>query len=139
MHIEPIIPDFNFVRIRRTGGILGVDQSIHVDRGLSATVEDRFAGTRSFDLDAASSHELMVALSTLVARNPEPSRRTGCDLFHYDIELSYAGRVYTFSSVDLGADEALHGVTLAAGRLIDNEPLPFRTMQLHVGASVAGA
>lgn len=135
MYIEPIFPGFNYVRIRRTGGILGVDQSLHIDETLAATVADRFAGDRKFALDATSSQELMAALSTLVNKNPAPSSRTGCDLFHYDIELSYAGQIYTFSSVDLGADEALHGVTLAAGKIMDNNPFPFQPMQLHVGAA----
>lgn len=135
MHIEPTFPDFNYVRIRRTGGILGVDQSLHLDRDLQASVEDRHRGDRTFTLDAWTSQELMAALSRLVERNPPPSTRTGCDLFHYDIELSFGGSTYRFNSVDLGADEALHGVSLAANRLIDRNPAPFHPMQLHVAAN----
>jgi hypothetical protein len=134
MYIEPILPDFQYVKIRRTGGILGVDQSLHVDGSLAATVSDRMSGTRRFALDAMGSAQLMHALSQLVARDPQPSTRRGCDLFHYDIELSYGGTIYRFNSVDLGADEALHGVTLAANQLIDHQPKPFQTMQLHVEA-----
>ncbi len=133
MYVEPVFHDLDYVRIRRTGGILGVDQSLHVDASLTASVQDRHRGDRSFQLDAFTSQELMQALATLVARNPAPSSRTGCDLFHYDIELSFGGTVHHFSSVDLGADEALHGVTLAANRLIDRNPNPLHIMRLNVG------
>lgn len=134
MHIEPVIPDFEYVKIRRTGGILGVDESLQIGPDLAAKVTDRHRGDRSFELDAYSAQELMSALSTLAASNAKSSTRTGCDLFHYDIELKYGGTTYRFNSVDLGADEALHGVTLAANRLIDQNPKQFHIMDLHVGA-----
>jgi hypothetical protein len=119
MHIEPVIPDFEYVRIRRTGGILGVDESLHIGSDLAAKF---------------TAQELMSALSTLAASNAKSSTRTGCDLFHYDIELKYGGTTYRFNSVDLGADEALHGVTIAANQLIDRDPQQFHIMDLHVGA-----
>ncbi|MCB0880047.1 MAG: hypothetical protein KDC46_13835 [Thermoleophilia bacterium] len=134
MYIAPVFPEFKYVKIRRTGGILGVDQSLHVGSDLDAKVTDRHRGDRTFELDAFTSQELMKALAELVERNPDPSTRQGCDLFHYDIELAYDGKVYHFDSVDLGADEALHGVMLAANQLIDKDPNPVHIMQLHVDA-----
>jgi hypothetical protein len=131
MYIEPPLTGFDYVTIRRTGGILGVNQLLHVDGELRARVEDRHAGTRAFELDAFTSQELLHALATLAERQPAPSPRTGCDLFHYDIELAVDGRVYRFNTVDIGADEALHGVMLAANRLIEHDPLPFHVMSLH--------
>ena len=131
MNVAPVIPEFEYVTIRRTGGLLGVDESLHVGRDLSAAVTDRHRGDRSFSLDAITSQELMHSLASLVDRNPDPSSRRGCDLFHYDIELSYGGRVFHFNSVDLGADEALHGVMLAANRLIDADPAPSSVMRLR--------
>ena len=132
MHIEPLIPDFDHVTIRRTGGIMGVDETLHLDSNLAAVVKDRHRGDRTFELDAYSSHELMVALSRLLEVNPGPSSRTGADLFHYDIELSVGGQVKRFRSVDLGADEALHGVMLAARNIGHTDQNPFHTMALHV-------
>lgn len=132
MHIEPVIPDFDYVTIRRTGGFVGVDERLHVDGSLAASVTDRIAGNRRFDLDAFTSQELMQALAHLVAINPAPSERQGFDMFHYDVELSIGGRVHTFHSVDVGADEALHGVMLAAQRLVREDPAPFHPMELHV-------
>lgn len=132
MHIEPIIPDFDHVTIRRTGGILGVDETLHLDRRLGAVVSDRLRGDRVFELDAFASQELMQALTQLLATNPAPSTRRGADLFHYDIELSVAGQVHRFRSVDLGADEALHGVMLAARRIQQGDPAPIHTMTLNV-------
>ncbi len=120
MLIDPVLPDFEFVRIRRSGGLLGVDESLTIDRDLEAKVSDRMRGDRSFALDAHASQELMEALKTLVERNPGASTSHGADLFHYDIELTSGGTSYHFSSVDLGADEALHGVMLAANRLIES-------------------
>ena len=134
MHIEPIIPNFDHVTIRRTGGIVGMDQSLHIDRELGARVTDRIAGDRSFALDAWSAQELMVALSKLAARQPASSSAKGYDLFHYDIELAFDGTVYHIDSVDLGADEALHGVMMAANRLMDGEIEPIHIMSLHTGA-----
>ncbi len=132
MHIEPLIPDFEYVKIRRTGGIVGVDELLHVDDTLAASVTDRMAGDRRFELDAFTSQELMHALSRLVAVNPAPSDRRGFDMFHYDVELSIGGRVHTFHSVDVGADEVLHGVMLAAQRLVRGDFNPFHTMSMHM-------
>jgi len=135
MHIEPIIPsEFTAITIRRTGGIRGMDQTVRVDRRLIADVRDERAGDRTFALDAWSAQELMTAVSTLVARRPSASSRQGCDLFHYDIAVESGGTVLHFSSVELGADEALHGVMLAANRLIDGSPEPIHTMSLHAQA-----
>ncbi len=132
MHIEPIIPDFDYVKIRRTGGILGVDETLHVDRHFGASVSDRIAGDRVFELDAYTSQELMHALARLAQVNPAPSRRRGFDMFTYDVELSIGGKLQTFHSVDVGADEALHGVMLAANRLVREDPAPFHPMNLHM-------
>ena len=132
MHIEPVIPDFEYVKIRRTGGIVGVDELLHVDQTLAASVTDRLGGDRRFELDAFTSQELMHALSRLVAVNPAPSDRRGFDMFHYDVELGIGGRVHTFHSVDVGADEALHGVMLAAQRLVRADPAPLHPMTLHL-------
>lgn len=132
MHIEPVIPDFDYVKIRRTGGLVGVDELLHVDRTLAAAVTDRMAGDRRFELDAFTSQELMHALSRLVSVNPRPSSQNGFDMFHYDVELSIGGRVHTFHSVDVGADEALHGVMLAAQRIVREDFNPFHTMSLHM-------
>lgn len=137
MHIEPVIPDFDYVKIRRTGGILGVDELLHVDRTLAASVTDRIAGDRLFELDAFTSQELMHALARLVEVKPDPSTRRGCDMFHFDVELSIGGRLQTFHSIDVGADEALHGVMLAANRLIREDPAPFHTMSLHMQPATA--
>ncbi len=134
MHIEPLVPDFDYVKIRRTGGLLGVNQSLHVDRDLKARVSDLHAGDRAFDLDAYTSQELMAALATFIARNPGASDGRGWDLFHYDIELSAGGRVYHVNTVELGADEAIHGVMLAANRLIQQDPNPFHPMTMHTMA-----
>ena len=38
MHIEPLIPEFRSVTIRKTGGILGVDQTLRLDADLQAAV-----------------------------------------------------------------------------------------------------
>ncbi|MCW2949381.1 MAG: hypothetical protein JWN41_394 [Thermoleophilia bacterium] len=138
MRIEPTLPQFDYVTIRRTGGIMGVDQTLHVDRELDASVTDRHFGDRAFNLDAYMSQELMAALSTLIARNPTASTRVGCDLFHYDIEVASGGTVHRFSSVDLGADEALHGVMLAANDLMSHQLAPAKSMTLHAVAPPAG-
>lgn len=134
MHIEPVMPDFEYVKIRRSGGIMGADQSLSIDRDLVAHVRDRRAGERSFNLDAFSAQELMQALAMLAERNPAPSTRKGCDMFHYDVELSVGGVVHRFHSVDIGADEALHGVMFAANRLIERDPDPVHIMSLHTQA-----
>ncbi|MCW2924365.1 MAG: hypothetical protein JWM98_1769 [Thermoleophilia bacterium] len=139
MHIEPVMPHFEYLTVRRTGGILGVDQTLHVDGNLTGRVSDRGLGDRALNLDAFTSQELMTAVSTLIARNPGASTRRGFDLFHYDIEVASDGKVYRFSTVELGADEALHGVMLASDRLIANDPDPFHTMTLHTIAPEATA
>ena len=131
MHIEPVFQDFKGVTIRRSGGIAGLAQSLHLDEHLLATVQDQHAGDRTVQLDAWQAQELMAALATLVERNPGASTAKGYDLFHYDVELAWNGHTYRISSVDLGADEALHGVMLAAGKLIANDPDPFHVMSLH--------
>lgn len=132
MHIDPIIPGFDFVTIRRTGGILGVDEMLQVDRRGGAVVSDRLRGDRLLTLDAYQSQELMSALATLVERAPAPSTRTGADLFHYDVELSIGGVTHRFQSVDLGADEALHGVMLAANGITRTDDHAIHPMTLHV-------
>ncbi|MCW2921349.1 MAG: hypothetical protein JWL76_1223 [Thermoleophilia bacterium] len=132
MHIEPIIPDFDFVKIRRSGGFVGVDETLQVDRNFAASVTDRMSGDRTFELDAFTSQELMHALARLAQVKPEPSSHNGFDMFHYDVELSIGGNLQAFHSVDVGADEALHGVMLAANRLVHDDPNPFHTMTLHV-------
>ena len=134
MHIEPIIPEFHSVTIRRTGGIMGLSETLHIDQDLHATVRDRMRGDRNVQLDASTSQELMSALAKLVATAPEASSASGYDLFHYDVELAWNGHTYRIRSVDLGADEALHGVMLAAGRLIERDPDPFHVMSLHTVA-----
>jgi len=136
MYIDPVIPDFQYVKIRRSGGIMGVRQELHVDGNLEARVQDSFAGNRAFNLDAYTSSELMNALARLQRDRPGPSTAKGCDFFHYDIELSAGGQVYRISSVDLGADEALHGVMFAANRLIEGDPFPIHPMSLHTQAHV---
>lgn len=134
MYIEPALPDFEYVTIRRTGGFVGVDETLHVDRDLAARVADRHHGDRAFELDAFTSQELMTALARLVATNPAPSTSRGFDLFNYNVELSIDGRIHVFHSVDLGADEALHGVMLAANRLVRQDPDPIHPMTLHTKA-----
>jgi hypothetical protein len=134
MHIDPVLPAFEYVRIRRTGGILGVDQALEVGSNLQANVKCRHRGDRSFELDAVASQELMGALSKLAASGAQKSPRTGADLFHYDVELAFDGKTYRFNSVDLGAHEALVGVMMAANRLIDQDPDPAHIMGMHVGA-----
>jgi hypothetical protein len=134
MHIEPVLPAFEYVRIRRTGGILGVDQALEVGSNLQANVTCRHSGDRSFALDAVASQELMGALSKLATSGATASPRTGADLFNYDVELAFDGTTYHFNSVDLGAHEALVGVMMAANRLIDQDPDPAHIMQMHVGA-----
>jgi hypothetical protein len=136
MHIEPVIPEFHSVTIRRSGGIMGLNETLHIDEDLHATVRDRRRGDRSVQLDAYTSQELMTALATLVERAPKASTATGYDLFNYDVELAWNGHTYRISSVDLGADEALHGVMLAAGKLIERDPDPFHVMSLHTLAHV---
>jgi hypothetical protein len=131
MHIEPVFNDFKGVTIRRTGGIAGLSQTLHIDQDLRATVHDRHAGDRTVQLDAWQAQELMAALGTLVERNPAASTAQGYDLFNYDVELAWNGHTYRINSVDLGADEALHGVMLAAGKLIAKDPEPFHVMSLH--------
>jgi hypothetical protein len=129
MYIEPALPAFDYVTIRRSGGFIGLDQALHIDRDLDAHVSDRIAGSsHSFTLDAYTANELMVALARLTQARPEPSHTLGCDMLRYDIELSAGGTVYHISSVDLGADEALHGVMLAANHLLDGEPFPIHPM-----------
>jgi hypothetical protein len=130
MHLDPVFPDFRSVTIRRTGGFLGVDQTLRIDRDLAATVTDRDEH-HEFQLDAYSSQELLHALSRLATARPEASRRQGCDLFHYDIELAYNGTVYRISSVELGAEEALAGVMFAANSLIDAPRDPIHAMSMH--------
>lgn len=136
MHIEPIIPDFQYVRIHRTGGIMGVNQTLHIDEDYDAVVKDSRTGIRTGTLDAFTSSELMSALARLASERPGPSTARGCDLFEYDIELAVGGNVFRVSSVDLGADEALHGVMLAANRLLDGELNPIHPMSLHTQAHI---
>lgn len=139
MQIDPIVSDFQYVRIRRSGGIMGVQQTVHVDDDFDAVVQDSFHGTRSGTLDAQAASELMSALARMRAAQPVASRARGCDLFQYDIELAAGGTVYHVSSVDLGADEALHGVMLAANRLLDGQLAPSNPMSLHTQAHVEPA
>ena len=137
MHIEPIIPDFEYATIRRTGGILGVDETLHIDRRDTVAVKSRLTGDRVFEVDAFTSQELMHALARLVEVNPGPSTHRGFDMFHYDIELNIGGRVHTFHSVDVGADDALHGVMIAAARLAELDPAnTVHPMELHVTPAV---
>ena len=130
MHIEPVLNDFDYVTIRRTGGIMGANQRLHIDKDLTASIQDRHVGDRVLDLDAFTAHDLMVALSHLIERNPGPSTARGADFFHYDVEIACGGVVHTFHSVDLGADEALQGVMIAANNLLAN-PQPIHAMTMH--------
>lgn len=132
MHIEPVFAEFNHVTIRRTGGIMGMDQTMRLDRSLRAEITDRRRDTnRTMQLDAITSQQLMSALARFAERRPEPSTKRGCDMFHYDIELSWNGTTYRVRSVDLGADEALRGVMLAARRLLDQQQDDYHMMELH--------
>lgn len=139
MHIESIVPGFNYVRIRRSGGVMGVDQTLHINDALEAVVNDRRIGTRTGSLDAYTANEMMTALARLARERPQASTAAGYDLFEYDIELAAGGTVFHISSVDLGADEALHGVMLAANRLLDGELEPIHPMSLHAVAHAAGS
>jgi hypothetical protein len=139
MHIEPILPDFQFLRLTRSGGILGVTQTLHVTPDMQAAMTDSHAtwGTRTVQLDAYTAQELMAAMSTLAVTRPGPSTRRGADMFSYDIELGWGGHVYRVHSVDIGADEALHGVMMAASRVLAGEsadPLAGDGMTLHTVA-----
>ena len=46
MYIEPALPDFKHVTIRRTGGIVGLDQTLVIDKDLNAQVKCRLEGGR---------------------------------------------------------------------------------------------
>ena len=132
MYIEPALPDFKHVTIRRTGGIVGLDQTLVIDKDLNAQVKCRLEGERRFQLDAFTSQELMQALATFAEIRPTASNAKGADMFNYDIELTWNGDTYRVHSVDVGADDALHGVMFAANRLMAKgyEP-PMHIMSLH--------
>lgn len=132
MYIEPALPEFKHVTIRRTGGIIGMDQTLTIDGDLSAHVKCRMDGERTFQLDAFTSQELMQALAKFAAERPAASNARGADMLNYDIELSWNGNTYRVRSVDVGADDALHGVMFAANHLMASgyEP-PMHIMSLH--------
>jgi len=132
MIIEPMLPDFQYLMVTRSGGLAGATQTLKVDQHLRAAVTDTLAGARLFTLDARIAQELMASLALMAARHPAASAARGCDLFHYDIELAWGGNVYVVHSVDIGAGEALHGVIMAANNLMaEPESGPVRRMTLH--------
>ncbi|MBC7644988.1 MAG: hypothetical protein H7123_07665 [Thermoleophilia bacterium] len=124
MIIAPNLPDFQYLKVTRSGGIRGVTQTPNVDQHLRAAVTDTFAGARLFTLDAQAAQELMTSLTALASHRSAPSTTRGYDMFHYDIELAWGRNVYVVHSVDVGADEALHGVMMAANNLITDTGLP---------------
>lgn len=132
MHIEPALPDFHGVTIRRSGGIMGMDQTLTIGEDLNAKVICSRTGEHAFALDAFTAQELMQALATFAAERPTASTARGADMFNYDIELSWNGSTYRVRSVDVGADDALHGVMFAANRLMnERDEQPVHVMQLH--------
>ena len=132
MIIDSILPAFSKVVIRRSGGFAGLSQTLTVDQSLKARVDCSHSGERAFQLDAHASQELMQALVRVATEQPKSSPAQGADMFTYDIELSWSGKTYRISSVDVGADDALHGVMFAANRLMaPSYQQPIHVMSLH--------
>lgn len=117
MPVDRIMPDFQSLTVVKSGGIMGSVERLHVDRTLRTTVST-LGAEHQFDLDACDAENLLHALADTARRQPGASERRGADLFQYDIELCWNGSVYRVRSVDLGADEALHGIMLVANRLL---------------------
>ena len=115
-------PEFEYLKVTRSGGFAGFVDSVHLDRELRATVHRQIDGGKQLQLDAREGEELMEALQHLMATAPGTSRPRGADTYHYDIELCWNGNVTTVHVDQLAVDEAVRGVLSVAVRLLDDAP-----------------
>jgi hypothetical protein len=110
------------VRLRRSGGIAGVDESVEiraVDDTLQASTHPFLAEPRTFALDETTAAELIQRAAQVADTQPAatPARR-GADMYHYQLTLAWHGTMQEFEVTGAPTDPALHGmITLLAGLL----------------------
>jgi hypothetical protein len=119
--VDPEPSPLEYVRVSRTGGIMGVDEFVHVRRvgeRYHTKVQVIAADEHDYELDSARAAELVSYLAQLIARSPADVLEPGADRYHWIVEVAWAGRVHRYEVRGVPTDDALRGVLQLASELM---------------------
>lgn len=113
---------FEYLRVERTGGILGARERVAVDPSFFVKVDAFQRPAREMKLDAAEAEQLIHALADVVARAPHEPGTPMPDQYTYVLEIGWNGQHLTFHIMEAPSDDALRGVLALVRKLLDHPP-----------------